>query len=319
MFRHGWEKTLSGIVLLLILVVAVLFGEVFTREIVVEIAILAILAISLDIIAGYGGMISLCHGAIFGLGAYAYALAAIYGAPLWVGVISGLAVAGLFGLLVGFMTAATGGIFFIMATLAFGQMAYVVVFESPFFGGDDGLPIPARLDLSAVGINLNDPIVFACFCLAVLVLCYVAAAILLRASFGRTLCGIHANAARCRVLGIGTHFHKAVAFGFSAMWAGAAGVLVAMHTQFVSPDLLEWTVSGEILIVVILGGLGTLIGPVWGAALFIWMKHSLGDYTSYWHLVMGLMLIAVVFAGGRGIFGEFEAMLARRGWYRGRA
>jgi len=313
MFYQTSLKTITVTAVLAALAVYAIAGGYFPREIVVEIAILAILAISLDVVAGYGGMVSLCHGAIAGIGAYTFAgLTALAGFDGFTATVAALAISALFGLVVGGVTANISGIFFIMATLAFGQMAYVVIFEWKALGGDDGLSGVSRYDLSAIGLNLNDSLQFALFCLAVVVIVYAVAAAVLRSSFGRTLTGIHVNEDRMRALGLSVWKHKAAAFAFSSFLAGAAGILAAQHTMFVSPELLVWTVSGEVLIVVILGGLGTLAGPIAGAALLVFLKHETGAWTEHWHLVIGLFLIAAVMAGGRGVYGQIEHSFQRR-------
>ena len=288
-------------------------GGYFAREIVVEIAILAILAVSLDVAAGFGGLVSLCHGAIMGLAAYGYAVfAAKFGWHEVPAALAALALAALFGAAVGWVTGRTTGIFFIMATLAFGQMLYTIVFKSRWLGGDDGMGGIARFDLSWLGVNANDSLQFALFALVLLFLVYAAAAFVLRSGFGRTLCGLHSNEDRMGALGVGTVGHRAGAMGFSALLAGVAGVLAAQHTLYISPELLIWTVSGEALVVVILGGLGTLVGPVIGAVLFVLLRHELSAFTDHWHMVIGVVLIAAVLVGGRGIFGGVEHRLGRR-------
>jgi len=313
MFHQTSLKSLAVAAVIIGLSLYAAFGGYFPREIVIEIALLAILAISLDFVAGYGGMVSLCHGAIYGIGAYTFSgMTAIAGFDATTATIAALVATALFGLFVGAVTANISGIFFIMATLAFGQMAYVIVFEWKALGGDDGLSGVSRYDFSAIGINLNDSLQFALFCLAAVIAAYVAAAFVLRSSFGRTLSGIHSNEDRMRALGLSAWKHKAVAFSFSSVLAGAAGILAAQHTMFVSPELLVWTVSGEVLIVVILGGLGTLAGPIVGAALLVFLKHEVSAYTEHWHLLIGLFLIAAVMAGGRGVYGQIEHYLQRR-------
>jgi len=313
MFHQTPLKTVTLVLTVLALAAYAILGGYFPREIVAEIALLAILAISLDFVAGYGGMVSLCHGAIYGIGAYTFAgLTAIAGYDPTTATLAALFVAMFFGLVVGAVTAKTSGIFFIMATLAFGQMAYVVVFEWRALGGDDGLSGVSRYDLSAIGLNLNDSLQFAFFCLAVVVIAYFASAFVLRSSFGRTMSGIHSNEDRMRALGLTVWQHKAMAFSFSSLLAGAAGILAAQHTLFVSPELLVWTVSGEALIVVILGGLGTLVGPIIGAALLVFLKYEIGSYTEHWHLLVGLFLIVAVMAGGRGVYGQVEHIIQRR-------
>ena len=313
MFEQTTAKSLCVAAVAAGLVLYAVYGGYFAREIVVEIALLAMLAVSLDVVAGYGGMVSLCHGAIYGLGAYGFgAMVALGGYPPSLSAAFAVALAAAFGLAVGALAANTAGIFFIMATLAFGQMAYTLVFESRALGGDDGLAGIERFDGSALGLDLGDSLTFALVAVASLVLAYALCAALLRSTFGRTLSGIHANEGRMRALGLTTWRHKALAFAFSAALAGAAGVLGAQHTQFISPEYLVWTVSGEALVVVILGGLGTLAGPLVGAVVLVMLRHVVGGWTDHWHLFVGLFLIGAVMAGGRGVYGQLEHVLATR-------
>ncbi|MBK0328147.1 branched-chain amino acid ABC transporter permease [Rhodobacteraceae bacterium F11138] len=134
----------------------------------------------------------------------------------------------------------------------------------------------------------------------------IASAWVMRSAFGRTLCGIHANEQRMRAIGVNTILHRTRAMGFSGLLVGVAGILAAQRTQYISPELLFWTVSGEALVVVILGGIGTLIGPLIGAIAFVLLKHEVSAYTNHCHMVVGLVLIFAVLAGGRGIFGQIE-------------
>ncbi|MCZ7676334.1 MAG: branched-chain amino acid ABC transporter permease [Roseovarius sp.] len=313
MFRQTPARSLVLIVTLAGLAAYASAGGFFAREIVIEIAILAILAISLDVVAGFGGMVSLAHGAMMGLSAYTYAIFSVkLGWPPLPSALLGVAASGIFGTLIGWITGRTTGIFFIMATLAFGQMAYTVFFKWRWLGGDDGLGGLSRFDLGGLGIKMGNSLTFALFALVLVLAVYVAAAWVLRTAFGRTLTGIHVNEDRMRALGVNTVMHRAQALGFSALLAGVAGVLAAQHVQYISPELLVWTVSGEVLIVVILGGLGTLIGPLLGAVIFVLLKHEISGYTNHWHIVIGLLLIATVLAGGRGIYGQVEHWFSRR-------
>ncbi|MFQ5622013.1 MAG: branched-chain amino acid ABC transporter permease [Paracoccaceae bacterium] len=313
MFEQTPTKTVTMIAVLAGLSVYTITGSYFGRELVVEVAILAILAVSLDMVAGYGGMVSLCHGSIFGIGAYSFAVVnVLLGGTPALGLLAAIVLAGTFGFAVGAVTSRTRGIFFIMATLAFGQMVYVLIFDSETLGGDDGMWGLARLDLSAVGIDLNDGVQFAIFSIFCVGLTYTLAAWILRSAFGRTLSGIHENEDRMRALGTSVWKFKAIAFGLSGALAGLSGALAAQQTMFVSPDLIVWTVSGEVLIVVILGGLGTLVGPVVGAVVLVFLKHEISDYTNYWHIIIGLVLIVTVMAGGRGIYGGIEELLRAR-------
>ncbi|MBV2361482.1 branched-chain amino acid ABC transporter permease [Thalassococcus sp. CAU 1522] len=313
MFRHNSLRY----AVLILLAVAALFqaftAEYFGLEILTEILVLAILVLALDIVAGFAGMVSLCHGALMGVGAYAYALLSTKaGVAPPVAMAGAVALTGVAGWVIGAVCSRSHGIYFIMATLAFGQMAYSYVFEAPVFGGDDGLGGIERLDLSLIGLDLNDSRTFAVFCLAVLGAVYGASVLILRSGLGRSLSGVMHNEQRMRALGLTVWRVKADVFGLSGMIAGLAGVLAAQHIMFISPGLLSWTVSGEALVVVILGGLGTLVGPLVGAAAFVVLKHELSAVTTYWHLVVGVILIAVVMSRANGIFGWIEARWGAR-------
>jgi branched-chain amino acid transport system permease protein len=264
-------------------------------------------------VAGYGGMVSLVHGAIFGLGAYAFAAVnVLMGGTPALALVAAIATTFVFGFAIGAVTSRTRGIFFIMATLAFGQMVYVLIFDSATLGGDDGMWGIARLDLSAIGIDLQDSAQFALFAVFGIALTYAVAAMILRSAFGRTLSGIHENEDRMRALGTSVWKFKAMAFGLSGGLAGFAGALAAQQTMFISPELIVWTVSGEVLIVVILGGLGTLVGPVVGAVILVFLQNEVSSVTNYWHMIIGLVLIIAVMAGGRGVYGGVEKYLVER-------
>ena len=312
MFTLTPLRQITGLVLLVGLTLYALLGGPYASELVTEIAILGLLAISLDLVAGQAGMISLCHGALFGLGAYGFASTTVLGGfPPSIGMAVGMFLSGMFGTFVGAITARTQGIFFIMTTLAFGQMAYVFIFDTAMLGGDDGMWGIPRLDFSVLGISLSNSKQFALLCLTFLGGGFVLIAHLQQAAFGRTLVGIRENEHRLQALGIEVWHYKAVGFGFSGLLAGLAGCLAAQHTQFVSPELLTWVISGEILIVVILGGIGTLVGPMIGAMMLVLLRHEVSSFTIHWHLVIGLILVLAVIGGGHGLFGIVEKRLSR--------
>lgn len=313
MFHQTPLKTIAILLLSGAAVVYAFTTGYFGVELLTEVAILAIVAMALDLAAGYGGMVSLCHGALFGVGAYAFASATVLlGWGGAAGLPMAVAAGGALGWAIGAVTARTHGIFFIMATLAFGQMAYAYVFDTPVFGGSDGLPGVPRLDMSGIGVDLTDSRTYALLCVALSLLVYACTAALLRSGFGRAMVGVRENEQRMRALGLRVWSHKAAAFGISGALAGLAGALSAQHTMYVSPGLLHWTVSGELLIMVILGGLGTLVGAVLGAGVLVFMKHEVSRLTDHWHLVVGLVLIATVLSGGRGLYGQVEHWWGRR-------
>lgn len=313
MFRHNALRYTALVILAAGALFQAFTADYFGLEILTEILILAILVLALDIVAGFGGMVSLCHGALMGVGAYTYALLSTKaGIAPPVAMAGAIAVAGAAAWVIGAVCSRSHGIYFIMATLAFGQMAYSYVFEAPIFGGDDGLGGISRLDLSFIGVDLNDSRSFALFCLAVLGVVYGASVLILRSGLGRSLTGVMHNEQRMRALGLTVWRVKADVFGLSGMIAGLAGALAAQHILYISPGLLAWTVSGEALVVLILGGLGTLVGPLVGAAAFVLLKHELSAVTTYWHLVVGVILIAVVMSRANGIFGWIEARWGAR-------
>lgn len=313
MFEHTPLRLATLALLAVAAVVHAFAAGYFGLEILAEIAILAILVIALDLVAGFGGMVSLCHGALMGAGAYGFTMAAAsLGLSPALSMALAIVLTAAIGFVIGAVCARSHGIYFIMATLAFGQMGYSLVFQSPWFGGDDGLADVPRLDLTAIGIDLSDSRSFALYALVLVALAYAVAAHVLRTGTGRSLVGIHHNEKRIRALGLTVWRTKATVFAVSGALAGLAGVLAAQHAQYVSPGLMSWTVSGEALVVVILGGLGTLVGPIVGAVLFVLLKHQISEVTPYWHAIVGLILIAVVMSRANGVFGFVEARLAAR-------
>jgi len=284
-----------------------LTADFYGYEILAEIAVFAILAMGLDILAGYAGLVSLAQGALFGVGAYAFSyLAATWGVSVPWAMLLAVLIAGLVALAVGALASGVTGIFFIMITLAIGEMGYEFFFKSPHFGGDDGFYGIPRLDLTSLGIDLFDPASFGLLLIACVALVYLLLRWLVASPYGLTLVGIHENSHRMRALGLPVRLYKATAFAVGGLVSGFAGSLVAQHTSFISPQLLHWTTSGEILVMIILGGLGTLVGPMIGAAVVVLLKHQLSGFTDYWGFWLGLFLVAVVLSGRNGIVGALE-------------
>ncbi|MEO1193173.1 MAG: branched-chain amino acid ABC transporter permease [Pseudomonadota bacterium] len=284
-----------------------LTADFFGYEIIAEIAVFAILAMALDFLAGYGGLVSLAQGALFGIGAYAFA----YSAATWEiavpwAMILAVVISGAVALIVGALASGVTGIFFIMITLALGEMAHEFFFKSPLFGGDDGFFGIPRLDLTPIGIDLMDPATFTLLLLVCVLAVFLKLRWLVASPYGLTLIGLHENSHRLRALGLPVRLYKTTAFALAGAISGFAGSLIAQHTSFISPQLLHWTTSGEILVMLIVGGLGTLIGPLVGVTLVVLLKHQLGDYTDYWQFWLGLVLIAVVLSGRNGVVGALE-------------
>ncbi len=287
-----------------------LFGHVL----IAQVAIFAIFAMSLDLLVGTAGMVSLGHAAFFGAGAYATAgLSVVLGWPLWLAMAASIVVAGVLAAVVGAFAVRLGGVFFIMITLAIGEMFHAYLFRSRTFGGDDGLSGIPRLDLGGLGVNLDNPSHFSLLVLGFALLVYLGLRQVVASPFGQVLLGVHQNEARMEALGCPVRRYKLAAFTLAGAIAGLAGSLAAQQDNFVSPELVTWTTSGEVLIIVIVGGMGTLVGPAAGAAAVILAGHYLSGLTEYWMFFMGLIFVAVVLVGGDGLQGTVERLARRIG------
>jgi branched-chain amino acid transport system permease protein len=301
-------------------VLAGLSGLDYGVGVATRILIFALAGMSLNLILGYGGMVSFGHAAFFGTGAYVVAILsqhASLGEPLatWPFEIAGtesaliawplaMAVAGLLALMIGAVCLRTSGIYFIMITLAFAQMIYFFFVSLEAYGGDDGLSIWARS--TAGPLDLADDVQFYYVVLALLLVVLALKARLVASRFGATLAGIRDNERRMAALGFPTTRYKLAAFAMSGALAGLAGALIANQTEFVSPSFLDWQRSGEIMVVVILGGMGTLYGPIAGAIAFLLLEEVLSQWTQHWMIVMGPLLVLVVIFARRGLWGLVE-------------
>lgn len=281
---------------------AAVFHQPFWITACTRIEIYALVAVSLDLIVGYGGMVSFGHAAYFAAGGYTVAVlaqsgihAALIAWPLAVLVAAALAA------VVGALSLRTSGIFFIMITLAFAQMVFFALIAVKAWGGNDGLPLDARSVLP--GLDLRDPNVLYAICLLLLVAFVVVSAQLVESRFGIVLRGARRSERRLLALGFPTFRYKLVAFVVAGAGAGLAGALWAEYARFVSPDMASWSRSGEFLVMVILGGLGTLAGAVYGAAVLLGLESLLAGFTEHWMLPLGLILLAVVLFAKRGLYG----------------
>lgn len=282
-----------------------LVGEKFYLQFVTKVMIMATFAMSLDLLVGYTGLVSLGHALPFGLAAYALMLLtpASAGAGWW-SLAAALGAAAVASAVVGFLVLRTSGIYFIMVTLAFGQMAYYYIHDSRYLGGSDGKYIYVRPVLGLFGwqpFDLERPAHFYYFALALMVLVYVALRVLLAAPFGRVIAGIKENEHRMRMLGYATFRYKLACFVLAGMLAGLAGWLSAAHDGLVNPEMLSWHQSGELLMMVILGGMGTPAGPVLGAAALKSLELVLQGWTKHWQLALGGFIVLSVLFLPRGL------------------
>jgi branched-chain amino acid transport system permease protein len=289
----------------------------FYITLVAKVMILAIFAMSLDLLMGYTGLVSFGHAAFFGVGGYALAMIApeSEAMSLFLSLPGALIATGLVALVIGWFCIRTSGVYFIMVTLAFAQMLYYLTNDTTWFGGSDGRFVNFRPTLSIFGFEIFDissKIGFYYVVLASLVLAYLFLRMLLDAPFGRTLMGIKVNEHRMRALGYATDRYKLVAFVVAGMLAGLAGYLNAAQFGFVNPADLSWRHSGEALMFVILGGLGTLFGPVIGTFLMVLFHDFVSELTEHWHVFMGVFVIAVVLLMPNGVAGLLLKLGARR-------
>jgi len=292
-------------------------GEPYFTTIASRVLIYAIAAVSLDLILGFGGMVSFGHGAFFGIGGFAVGILTHHAlessaVPFlpgdWTGSTLALvqfpvaiAAAGLAGLVIGALSLRTRGVYFIMITLAFAQMLYYLMISLPTYGGEDGLNLWQRSDMP--GLDLYDDVTFYYLVAGILLALVYLCSRIVNSRFGMVLQACRQNEQRLEALGIPTYRYKLAAFTLSAMGAGLAGALIANHNEFVGPGMMHWTRSGELMIMVILGGMGTLIGPIFGAVTLLFIEEILAQYTEHWMVILGPVLIFVVLFAKRGVYG----------------
>jgi len=293
--------------LVLLPLYSALSGDRFLVTLFTRIIILSLAATSLNLILGYGGMMSFGHAAYLGLGGYAVGILAHEGVGSgFVQWPAALAVSALFALIVGSLCLRTRGVYFIMITLAFSQMAYYVVSGLDRYGGDDGLTIYRRSQF--VGLNLSDRVLFYYLCLSLLFAGLYLTWRIVNSRFGFVIRGARSNEARMRAIGFPVYRYKLVCFVIAGTMCGLAGALLANHTEFVSPSIMYWTRSGDLMVMVILGGMGSLFGPLIGSIALLVLEEALSGITEYWQLALGpLLLLVVLFAHG-GIDGMLAGL-----------
>lgn len=287
-------------------------------DLVTKIMIYAVLALSLELLVGSTGLVCFGQAAFFGIGAYATVL--IMGldwgtSVLWILPVCVLAAA-LYALAVGALSLRTKGVYFIMVTLAFAQMAYYVVHDTPLGGGTDGIYLYSKPDLGT-WLDLDKPLTLYAFTWGSLLGVYVFLAVLLQSRFGRALAGIRVNEQRMRATGFSTYPYKLAAFSLSGAIAGLSGFLFAVKDGFVNPELMSWHLSGAVLIMIILGGLGHLRGALIGAFAFALLQELFkseaifGNFAKHWHLGLGLSIMACVAWLPNGLVGIPEKISQR--------
>jgi branched-chain amino acid transport system permease protein len=277
-------------------------GNNFVLILFTRIVILAIAAVSLNLIMGYGGMVSFGHAAYLGVGGYVVGILAYEGVPSgFVQWPLALVVSGLFALLIGVLSLRTRGVYFIMITLAFAQMIYYVAVSLNRYGADDGLTIYRRSQFA--GLNLANKMIFYYLCLALLLLVVIIVWRMVNSRFGMVIRGARSNERRMRAIGFPIFRYRLACFTIAGVICGLSGALLANHTEFISPAAMHWTRSGDLIIMVVLGGMGSLFGPVIGAVVFLLLEEVLSTLTEYWQIIFGPMLLAIVLYARGGIDG----------------
>jgi len=300
-----------GVVLIVAALLAQRFSSFFAQELIAEAAILGIFTLSLDLLATCG-LVSFGHAGLLGIGAYAFGgVTVLMGLPPSVAIVAAVLGGIVVSFLVGLLAVRTSGAFFIMVTLAAAEMFYAWAFRSKLFNGADGMGGIPRLDLKPIGIDLDNPEIFALLCIALCVIVWVLLELVVASPFGRTLAAIRQNPSRVAALGGRVFAYRLAAFTTSGAIAALAGAFKVQHTNFISPDLVSWFVSGDVLIAVVIGGMGTLVGGPLGAAVLVILKDVLSSYVGHWYLFLGAIFAFVALALPHGIVGYMLDLIGR--------
>jgi branched-chain amino acid transport system permease protein len=319
--NYGPREWVSlGVIALLAIVVplaCVWWDQPYYLNLTTRIMVFALAAVGLNLALGFGGMISLGHAMYLGIGAYSVGILSEHGVlTAWAHLGTALAVGAVLAVLVGVVCLRTNGMAFIMITLAFAQMAYFVAISLKRYGGEDGLPVAVRSQLG--GLDMGDGLVFYMLVLAVLCVVLWLLQRLIHSRFGMALQGTRINERRMTAMGLPVFRYRLLAYLLSAEICVVAGVLLANLTRFVSPSYMQWLMSGELIVMVVLGGMGTLMGPVVGAASLIALEEGLSSLhleawswldrwlTDHWLAVVGVFIVLVTLNLHRGLLGSLR-------------
>jgi branched-chain amino acid transport system permease protein len=280
-------------------------GQPFYIDLVRRIMILAIAAVSLNLILGYGGMVSFGHAAYLGIGAYAVGILGVYGFTNgllhWAVAIGASA---LVALAIGAVSIRTSGVYFIMITLAFTQMLYYLGISLELFGGDDGMRLKSKSQFGGL-IDLRDPVAFYYLSLALMLASVFLVYRIVNSRFGMVLRAAKSNEGRTRAIGVSPYPYRLAAFIIAGAMCGLAGALYANHTNYIVPGLMSWQQSGDIMFMVILGGMASTAGPVLGTFALLFVEEILKGWTEHWQVVLGPLLVLSVIFFRRGLAGIF--------------
>jgi branched-chain amino acid transport system permease protein len=308
-------KTAAYAIVLIVLLVFPLLTSGYPLTVLTEILVFGLFAMSLDLILGYTGLPSFGHAAFFGLGAYG---TAVLSAKLGISnlgisllVVVGLTVVA--AAILGWLAIRTAGVYFLMLTLAFAQMIFAAAQKwTPLTGGSNGLPGVARPTLFVPGLVAADPRAFYLLVLALFAISFFLLHRLVTSPFGRSLIGIRENEVRMRAMGYNVKAYKLAAFVIGGAFGGVAGLLYAYFNNFVSPSDVYWTASGTVLLMVLIGGAGTLLGPVLGAAFFLLLQNALSSLTERWPIILGAVFVIFIMFVRNGLVGLALSLRKRK-------
>jgi branched-chain amino acid transport system permease protein len=299
------RKIVAAAVIALLAVVppvAAAIGEPYYVTLFTRILILALAAAGLNLILGYGGLVSFGHAMYVGIGAYAVGILSFYGVENgWIQLAVALAVGAIVAIVIGIVCLRTSGMAFIMITLAFAQMLYFLAISLKTFGGDDGLIIDARSDFGLFSLRSNVALYYCAF--AVLMACLWGFARLVHSRFGMVIRGGRSNERRMAALGFPMLRYRLTAYVISALVCVIAGALLANLTKFAAPSYMAWQASGDLIVMIVLGGMGTVLGPVVGALALIVFEEILTSWTTHWMIVLGPAIVLIVLTAKKGIYG----------------
>ena len=282
-------------------------GQPFYIDLVRRMMILAIAATSLNFILGYGGMVSFGHAAYLGLGAYSVGILGFYGISSgWLQWPVAIAASAVAALAIGAVSIRTSGVYFIMITLAFAQMLYYLGISLEVFGGDDGMRLRSRSQFSGL-IDLGNSVSFYYLCLALMLLVIFATHRMVNSRFGMVIRAAKSNEARSRAIGFSPYRYRLTAFVIAGAICGLAGALYANHTNYITPGLASWVQSGDLMFMVILGGMASAAGPMLGAFVLLIAEEILKGWTEHWQVILGPLLVLSVIFFKRGLAGIFHA------------
>jgi branched-chain amino acid transport system permease protein len=301
--RSVWLPTVLFVIFAIVPLLAQFGPSGFILSLVTRTMILGLAAMSLDLLIGCGAMISFGHAAYLGIGAYAVGILSSHGInDAFVQIAVALAASCAFALFTGAISLRTRGVYFIMITLAFGQMLYFLATSLAAYGGDDGMSLPSRSLIFGLPVLKNDlALYYVVF--GVLAALYLVCRAIVASRFGRVLRGIKENPVRMEAIGFAPYRYQLTAYVIAGMIAGLAGCLLANQSEFISPAYTTWQRSGDLIFMIVVGGLGSLHGAIVGAAVFTLLAELLSDLTEYWGMLFGPILILVVLFARNGLIG----------------